>query len=179
MGRFRYDPSEGPSQYRRTLYAFWRRAIAPTFLFDSAQRRVCEVRTARTNTPLHALTLLNDATSLEASRALAEKAVQTGSRINEQLDEICLRVLSRRIETTEKDVLIREYQRALEWYRQHPDSAVQLLQSTGPEGRIPDLSARKNDAGSPIESNSDVCSTAALLLTASTVLNLDEAMTHE
>ena len=39
MGRFTYEPSAGPAQHRRTLYAFWRRSIAPTFLFDSAQRR--------------------------------------------------------------------------------------------------------------------------------------------
>ena len=40
MGRFRYEPSLGPEQYRRTVYAFWRRASSPAFLFDSAQRRV-------------------------------------------------------------------------------------------------------------------------------------------
>ena len=52
MGRFTYQPSQGAAQHRRTLYAFWRRSIAPTFLFDSAQRRVCEVAMTRTNTPL-------------------------------------------------------------------------------------------------------------------------------
>ncbi|MFK7778211.1 MAG: PSD1 and planctomycete cytochrome C domain-containing protein, partial [Gimesia sp.] len=67
MGRYRYEPSQGAAQYRRSLYAFWRRSSAPTFLFDSAQRRVCEVRSRRTNTPLQALTLLNDVTILEAS----------------------------------------------------------------------------------------------------------------
>ena len=72
MGRFSYEPSIGSAQYRRTLYAYWRRTAAPTFLFDSAQRRVCEVGMRRTNTPLHALTLLNDVTMLESSRALAE-----------------------------------------------------------------------------------------------------------
>ncbi|MFM8221528.1 MAG: DUF1553 domain-containing protein, partial [Planctomycetaceae bacterium] len=71
MGRFKYEPSEGSAQFRRTLYAFWRRAIAPTFLFDTAQRRVCEVRVARTNTPLQALVLLNDENHLLAARALA------------------------------------------------------------------------------------------------------------
>src|SRR4029453_1267319 len=75
MGRFHYDPSEGAAQYRRTLYAFWRRAIAPTFLFDSAQRRVCEVTAGRTNTPLQALTLLNDATQREAAQILAAEAL--------------------------------------------------------------------------------------------------------
>jgi hypothetical protein len=88
MGRFTYRPSVGPAQYRRTLYAFWRRSSAPTFLFDSAQRRVCEVGIRRTNTPLHALTLLNDATMLEAARVLAEA--------NEPFDDLALRVLSSR-----------------------------------------------------------------------------------
>jgi len=50
MGRFKYEPSDGKEQYRRTVYAFWRRSVAPTLLFDSAQRRVCEVRSPRTNT---------------------------------------------------------------------------------------------------------------------------------
>ncbi|NLT69670.1 MAG: DUF1553 domain-containing protein, partial [Verrucomicrobiaceae bacterium] len=75
MGRYTYQPSVGPAQYRRTLYAYWRRSSAPTFLFDSAQRRVCEVRANLTNTPLHALTLLNDTGMLEASRALADAVV--------------------------------------------------------------------------------------------------------
>ena len=56
MGRFTYKPSIGPAQYRRTLYAFRRRSSAPTFLFDAAMRRTCEVTPRRTNTPLHALT---------------------------------------------------------------------------------------------------------------------------
>lgn len=71
MGRFHYQPSVGPARYRRTVYAFWRRSAAPAFLFDSAKRRVCQVSTPQTNTPLQALTLLNDLTLLEAARALA------------------------------------------------------------------------------------------------------------
>ncbi|MGB0580792.1 MAG: PSD1 and planctomycete cytochrome C domain-containing protein, partial [Limisphaerales bacterium] len=73
MGRFTYQPSVGPAQFRRTLYAFWRRSSAPTFLFDSSQRRMCEVRPRRTNTPLHALTLLNDTSMLESARHIARK----------------------------------------------------------------------------------------------------------
>ena len=93
MGRFKYEPSEGPAQYRRTLYAFWRRTIAPTFLFDSAQRRSCEIRTARTNTPLQALTLLNDQTFLEAAKVLAAKPVEA----------IFNQVLSRQPDEQERD----------------------------------------------------------------------------
>ena len=97
MDRFHYAPSLGSAQYRRTVYAFWRRSSAPTFLFDSAQRRVCEVGMRRTNTPLHALTLLNDTTMLEASRALANDTV---SRLQDENDEqqlqwLAMRILSR------------------------------------------------------------------------------------
>ena len=76
MGRFKYDPPEGAEQYRRSIYAFWRRSSAPTFLFDNAQRRVCEVRANRTNTPLQALTLLNDPVYVEAARAFAQRLVK-------------------------------------------------------------------------------------------------------
>ena len=78
MGRFTYEPSEGAAQHRRSLYAFWRRSIAPTFLFDTAQRRVCEVRTPRTNTPLQALVTMNDPVYIEAAQALARRLTGNG-----------------------------------------------------------------------------------------------------
>ncbi|MBY0503290.1 MAG: PSD1 and planctomycete cytochrome C domain-containing protein [Bryobacteraceae bacterium] len=126
MGRFKYEPSEGPAQYRRTLYAFWRRTIAPTFLFDSAQRRSCEVRTSRTNTPLQALTLLNDQTYLEASRVLA---AMEPVRVFE-------RVLARAPDAKERAVLEREYRRALAHYQSHPGDALKLA------GGSPERAAR-------------------------------------
>lgn len=151
MGRFNYEPSEGAAQYRRTIYAFWRRSIAPTFLFDSAQRRMCEVRPGRTNTPLHALTLLNDQTYLEASRVLAEQAV--GEK--QPLVALFERVLTRKPEVREMAVLEREFGRARKVYVAQPELAAKLLGG-----------AKKPDV-------------AALMVVASMVLNLDEAMTHE
>lgn len=126
MGRFKYEPSEGPAQYRRSLYAFWRRTIAPTFLFDSAQRRSCEVRTSRTNTPLQALTLLNDKTYLEASRVLAQYPPA----------EVFSRVLARQPDAQERAVLDREYRRALAHYAAQPSDAIKL------SGGKPELAAR-------------------------------------
>lgn len=159
MGRFTYEPSEGPAQHRRTLYAFWRRSIAPTFLFDAAQRRSCEVRTSRTNTPLHALTLLNDENFLEASRALAAAALGTP----EPLREMTRRVLSREPRDPETALLVRERDRALAHYRAHPDDAEAFLargQFVPPAG----LSAVE---------------LAAHTVVASLLFNLDEAITHE
>lgn len=159
MGRFTYQPSEGAAQYRRTLYAFWRRSIAPTFLFDSAQRRTCEVRNARTNTPLQALTLLNDENFLEAARAIAMQAL----RSDDPLREIALRALSRPPSEAELRVFVRERDRALAHYRAHPQDAVKLLDrgQSAPDAKLP-----------PAE-------LAAHTVVASMVLNLDEAITHE
>jgi hypothetical protein len=150
MGRFTYQPSQGAAQHRRTLYAFWRRSIAPTFLFDSAQRRVCEVSMSRTNTPLQALTLLNDETMMEASRALAK--LMLAAKSEDRLPLLYQAVLTRPATPKELTVLQRELDRALAHYRAHPEDA-RKLQTT------PEL--------------------AAHTLVASLVLNLDEAITHE
>ena len=150
MGRFTYEPSQGAAQHRRTLYAFWRRSIAPTFLFDSAQRRSCEVAISRTNTPLQALTLLNDETMMEASRALAKRML--AAKIEDRLTLLYQAVLNRNATAKEHAVLQRELDRALTHYRAHPADA-RKLQTT------PEL--------------------AAHTLVASLVLNLDEAITHE
>ena len=64
-----YRPDTGPSLYRRSLYTFWKRTVAPPSMmtFDAAGRETCTVREARTNTPLQALNLLNDVTFVEAA----------------------------------------------------------------------------------------------------------------
>ncbi len=113
MGRFTYRPSLGPAAHRRTIYAFWRRSSAPTFLFDNAMRRSCEVTPRRTNTPLQALTLLNDKTSIEAARALAAYGIP----------EIFRRVLSRGPSPVELGVCEHQREKALSFYREDPTAA--------------------------------------------------------
>ncbi len=163
MGRFDYQPSLGPSQYRRTVYAFWRRSSAPTFLFDSAQRRVCEVGIRRTNTPLHALTLMNDITMLEASRALADGIPATGPQFEESLQSMAVRVLSRRLTESEVDKLHAVWSHGSNYYKHHVAEAVRYTtvgqQSPASDERAP--------------------TTAAWMTVASLLFNLDEAMTRE
>lgn len=69
----RWKPSPGGDRHRRGLYTFWRRTA--TFVqfavFDAPSREVCTVRRQRTNTPLQALSALNDPASWEAARMLA------------------------------------------------------------------------------------------------------------
>ena len=74
FGKKRYQQGQGPDLYRRSLYTFWRRIIGPTAFFDVSSRQTCSVTTARTNTPLQALSTLNDVTYVEAARALSEQS---------------------------------------------------------------------------------------------------------
>jgi hypothetical protein len=69
----RYFQGTGSDLYRRSLYTVWRRSVAPANFFDVPARQVCVVKPQRTNTPLHALTTLNDTTYIEAARVWAEK----------------------------------------------------------------------------------------------------------
>ncbi|WP_417375365.1 PSD1 and planctomycete cytochrome C domain-containing protein [Gimesia maris] len=163
MGRFRYEPSQGAAQYRRSLYAFWRRSSAPTFLFDSAQRRVCEVQPRRTNTPLQALTLLNDQSILESSRELARMAIQRKKTVEKRLDFIAQHTLSRTLQQRESEVLKQEQQQSFAYYRKKPDEALKLISSGQP----------------PAENKVSPEELAAYMVVASMVFNLDEAMTHE
>jgi len=54
-----YVPDSGEGLYRRSLYTYWKRTIAPPSMvtFDSPTRETCVVRETRTNTPLQALDL--------------------------------------------------------------------------------------------------------------------------
>ena len=65
--------SKGEDQNRRALYTYWKRtAPYPSMLtFDGGAREVCVTRRIRTNTPLQALTALNDSTFFVMARSFA------------------------------------------------------------------------------------------------------------
>ena len=171
MGRFRYRPSQGSVQFRRTLYAFWRRSAAPTFLFDSSQRRVCEVRPRLTNTPLQALTLLNDVSFLESAREIARQAYAdsdagkkdahaTASKTQWLMFE---RILGRAPAQAELAVMHDTFEQALAVYRTSPESAKEFLTFGQPETQVQE----------------NFVTLAACTVVASLILNLDEAITRE
>ncbi len=164
MGRFTYRSSIGPAQYRRTVYAFWRRSSAPTFLFDNAMRRTCEVIPRRTNTPLQALTLMNNRTAREAARQLAENVFVAAEHDTQRgLVRLFRTILSRQPSDDEQQILKQEYSRALAFYQQHPEDAIRFTTV----GQLPPPTA---DHASEL---------AAGMLVANLVLNLDESITHE
>jgi hypothetical protein len=164
FGNKKYQQDKGESLYRRSLYVFWRRIVGPTMFFDTASRATCTVKLPRTNTPLHALTTLNDVTYVEAARNLAERVIRAAGGSSDARVELAFRlVLARRPAAAEKQVLEASVERLKREFAAHPDRAKQFL-SLG--------ESKPNAAIDPME----LAAYAGLCLT---ILNLDEALTKE
>lgn len=71
----KYNTSKDDNRFRRGIYVVWRRSAPyPSFVnFDAPDRASCVVQRSRTNTPLQALTLMNDPAYVEITRALARE----------------------------------------------------------------------------------------------------------
>lgn len=161
---FTYPKSSGTDLYRRSLYTFWRRTVGPANMFDAANRQSCRVRTSITSTPLHALTMLNDPTWIEAARTLAERTMlERAEDVNEQLRSAFRRVLCREPSDEEKQRLRLAYDKQLAFYQENP-AAAQELMAVGQ---------------SSIDSESNAVAVAALCNVCLAILNLDEAMTRQ
>ena len=166
----RWVVSSGEDRYRRGLYTFLRRtAPYPAFMmFDSSSRESCIVRRVRTNTPLQALTMLNDEAFFDAARALARRMlIETPVARDSGGDTIRARarhgfrlVLSRMPKPAELDRLAGAFAQHLQQFRREPDRARQVIGSTPAPGV-------------------DAAEQAAWTLIANALLNLDEAITRD
>jgi hypothetical protein len=104
-----WTESTGDDRYRRALYTFRYRSVPYPMLqvFDSPNGDTSCVRRARSNTPLQALTTLNEPMALESARALAERALLKGGRSDEQRLDYAFRLcVARRPEPSEKSDLL-------------------------------------------------------------------------
>ncbi len=127
-----YEQGTGDHLYRRSLYSFWRRTIHPPGMevFDAPSREVCSARRERTNTPLQALTLMNDVTYVEAARALAQRLIREGGPTDEERMGYGFRlVTSRQAKPAEIEVLTRGLQRHRSTYENDPDAARKLVRA--------------------------------------------------
>lgn len=158
----------GEKLYRRGMYTFWKRAAPPPQManFDAPTREYCVARRSVTNTPMQALTLMNDETYLEIARNLAERAWREvpGDEAAEARVERIFRLATRRVpEAEELAVLDESYAYAMERYAEAPEDAAAVL-SYGESPRSEEI---------------DVVEHAALTTVASIVLNLDETVTRK
>ena len=122
----KWTTSTGEDRYRRSLYTFWRRTSPyPSFMtFDATSREYCTVRRVRTNTPLQALTLLNDPASFEAARALGGRMIAVSGDARSRAAFGIKLVLSRAAKPAELDRLVSMYEQELDHYRTRDSAAA-------------------------------------------------------
>ena len=95
---------------------------------DAPTREECTVERVRSNTPLQALVLLNDAEYVEAARALAQAAiVHGGATPQERVSWAWRQALLRPVQPREVEVLVRMYEKHLAEYQKDSSAAEALL----------------------------------------------------
>src|SRR6185437_7412667 len=156
----------GEKLYRRSLYTFWKRTVAPPTMiaFDAAGRETCTVRETRTNTPLQALALLNEVTFVEAARMLAQRVMLEGGETPEARITLAFRLaVARPPRPEELEILVKGFASHLARYRAEPQAAAELL----------------NTGEAPHDTRLDAAELAAYTAVAGVILNLDETVTKE
>jgi hypothetical protein len=154
----------GPEKvHRRSLYTFWKRTAPPPQMtsFDAPSREACRVRRERTNTPLQALLLLNEAQYVECARALAERALKEGGTTTEaRLAYLFRLATARKPDAAEVAELTAVYQDHLATYTRDVEAAKKLIAvgESKPDAKL-----------NPSE-------LAAWTMVANLVLNLDEVI---
>jgi hypothetical protein len=158
-----WKESTGPDRYRRGLYTtFWRSAAHPALMvFDAPNATLACTRRIRSNTPLQALTLLNDEGFFEFAQALAVRVLKEAGPTNEErLRHAFQLCLARAPHEREQERLVNLLTEELAEYGQAPDEAKRIgLRKPGP-----DRDARQ---------------LTALTTLARVLLNLDEFITRE
>ena len=164
FGNKKYVPDRGESLYRRSLYTFWRRIIAPTMFFDTPNRTNCNVKPLRTNTPLHALNTLNDPAYVEAARVLAQRLLHnSGNHPETVIRGAYQAVLIREPSREEMDLWTQAIHQRIAQFQGQQENANRLL-SVGDSPRDATLPAAEH---------------AAYTTLCLSLLNLDEALTKE
>ena len=157
--------SEGQDRYRRGLYTFWRRtAPYPSFtVFDATSRETACLRRVRTNTPLQALTTLNDPTFFDSARGLSNRILTQPAESASVADRVrfAFRLsLAREPTRNEQERLILLYQEQKAIYQGDP-SLARTVSRDGNIQAAPGL---------------DEIEFAAWAIVANVLLNLDEAL---
>lgn len=164
-----WNHDAGNERFRRGLYTFRFRSVPyPAMeVFDAPNGDFSCVRRARSNTPLQALTTLNEPLFVECAQALALSTLREGgAQDGQRLDYVFRRVLSRHPNDDDRRVLLGILTTQTDQFSSRPEQAAQLA---------------FHDPANPTELPEDttVADAAAWTAVSRIILNLDEAMTKQ
>jgi len=158
-----YIQDHGESLYRRSLYTFWKRTAPPPNMttFDAPNRESYCLRRERSNTPLQALTLMNDVQYFEAARNFAQRALQTSASTDARITAMFRATTGRFPSAQEAEIIRQSFDQHLAAYLAKPEEAKKAITygESKPDEKL-----------SPAE-------LAAWTMVANLILNLDEAVT--
>jgi hypothetical protein len=164
-----YVPDMGEGLWRRGVYTHWQRTfLLPSFIaFDAPSRDECTANRSGSNTPLQALTLLNDPSYVEAARAFAEKimrasTVKAANSIRPRLDWAFSRALARPPSADEAHLLEAFFQKQRTRYAADATAARELV-ATG---------------AAPVPADLPLGDYAAWTAVSRAILNLHETITR-
>ncbi len=158
-----YIQDHGESLYRRSLYTFWKRTAPPPNMtvFDAPNRESYCLRRERSNTPLQALTLMNDVQFFEAARNFAQHVMRTTSGLDARITMLFRTATGRRPRAQEAEILRQSFAKHHAAYRARPEEAQKVV----------------SYGESKAEAQLDPAELAAWTMVANLVLNLDEMVT--
>ncbi len=158
-----YIQDHGESLYRRSLYTFWKRTAPPPNMtvFDAPNRESYCLRRERSNTPLQALTLMNDVQFFEAARNFAQHVMRTTSGMDARITMLFRTATGRRPRAQEAEVLRQSFAKHHAAYRARPEEAQKVV----------------SYGESKADAQLDPAELAAWTMVANLVLNLDEMVT--
>jgi hypothetical protein len=163
----------GPDRNRRALYTFRYRSVPYPALqnFDAPNGEFACARRVRSNTPLQALTTLNETLFMECSRALAMQVVTDGGATDdERLTSLVRRCLSRNPRANEVKVLEEFLNRQMQRFTRNGVDPWPLISADD---------AAKEKLRSQLKGQTTPAELAAWTALARVVLNLDETITKE
>jgi hypothetical protein len=164
----KWQEATDEDRFRRGVYVVWRRAAPyPSFVnFDAPDRAACTVNRPRTNTPLQALTLLNDPAYVEMAVALAARVLseKPSGDFDERVDHAVQLVLARPATSLERAELRRFWETRRARWAERPEDVQQLLKSAA-HVKLPD--------------GIDPLDLAAWFQVTNLLFNLDETVTKE
>ncbi|MFQ5734650.1 MAG: DUF1553 domain-containing protein [Planctomycetaceae bacterium] len=163
-GNFKWKTSTGEDRYRRGIYTFFKRTAPHPNLttFDCPDSNTTNVKRRASNTPLMALTTLNNVVFVEASQAMAkriltEKRLQTDEDRLKQAVRSCIARPPSEKEIAAFHNLLEDSRR---WYAGHPKEAAKLVGGYQPK------TVKPSEA-------------AAWVATCRIIMNMDEFLTRE
>ena len=164
-----WKAATGPDRYRRAIYTFRYRSVPYPVLqnFDAPNGDMSCVRRARSNTPLQALTTLNESLFMEAARALAWLAVKDGGQTDQQRLTYAFRRVLSRWPTRE------EAAELLDLYRK------QKARFVAGELNPWNLAAGDPEKPNPLPKGVTMDEVAAWTAVSRVLMNLDETITKE